>query len=232
MATINKKTFEYIKGRPYAPSEDNWDKAISFWKSLPSDDGAKYDKEIVIDAKDISPQITWGTSPQDVVAIKGNVPDPDNEKNPDRKKAMERSLEYMGLEPKQEIQKIKVDKVFIGSCTNGRIEDLREVAKVVKGKKVTVESMIVPGSGLVKKQAEDEGLDKIFTEAGFDWREPGCSMCLAMNPDQLKPKERCASTSNRNFEGRQGREGRTHLVSPAIAAASAIKGVFTSVEDL
>ena len=228
----DEKTFEYIKGRPYAPSGDNWDKAISFWKSLPSDDGAKYDKEIVIDAKDISPQITWGTSPQDVVAIKGNVPDPDNEKNPDRKKAMERSLEYMGLEPKQEIQKIKVDKVFIGSCTNGRIEDLREVAKVVKGRKVTVESMIVPGSGLVKKQAEDEGLDKIFTEAGFDWREPGCSMCLAMNPDQLKPKERCASTSNRNFEGRQGREGRTHLVSPAIAAASAIKGVFTTVEDL
>ena len=228
----DEKTFEYIKGRPYAPSGDNWDKAISFWKSLPSDDGAKYDKEIVIDAKEISPQITWGTSPQDVVAIKGNVPDPDNEKNPDRKKAMERSLEYMGLEPKQEIQKIKVDKVFIGSCTNGRIEDLREVAKVVKGKKVTVESMIVPGSGLVKKQAEDEGLDKIFTEAGFDWREPGCSMCLAMNPDQLKPKERCASTSNRNFEGRQGREGRTHLVSPAIAAASAIKGVFTTVEDL
>ena len=211
----DEKTFEYIKGRPYAPSGDNWDKAISFWKSLPSDDGAKYDKEIVIDAKEISPQITWGTSPQDVVAIKGNVPDPDNEKNPDRKKAMERSLEYMGLEPKQEIQKIKVDKVFIGSCTNGRIEDLREVAKVVKGKKVTVESMIVPGSGLVKKQAEDEGLDKIFTEAGFDWREPGCSMCLAMNPDQLKPKERCASTSNRNFEGRQGREGDTLLAKIA-----------------
>ena len=180
----------------------------------------------------LSPQITWGTSPQDVVAINGEVPDPENEKNPNRKKAMERSLEYMGLEPRQEIQKIKVDKVFIGSCTNGRIEDLREVAKVVKGKKVSVESMIVPGSGLVKKQAEDEGLDKIFTDAGFDWREPGCSMCLAMNPDQLKPKERCASTSNRNFEGRQGREGRTHLVSPAIAAASAIKGVFTTVEEL
>tara|TARA_Y100000768_G_scaffold346623_1_gene294290 strand:- start:350 stop:1246 length:897 start_codon:yes stop_codon:yes gene_type:complete len=226
------KTFEYIKGRPYAPSGENWDKAIEYWKSLPSDSGAKYDKEVIIKAEDISPQITWGTSPQDVVAINGKVPNPKDETNLNRKKAMERSLEYMGLEPQQEIQKIKIDKVFIGSCTNGRIEDLREVAKVVKGKKVSVDSMIVPGSGLVKKQAESEGLDKIFIEAGFDWREPGCSMCLAMNPDQLKPKERCASTSNRNFEGRQGREGRTHLVSPAIAAASAIKGSFSSVEDL
>ena len=228
----DEKTFEYIKGRPYAPSGKDWDKALQFWKSLPSDHEAKYDKEIIIDADKISPQITWGTSPQDVVAIDGLVPNPNEENNPNRKKAMERSLEYMGLEPKQEIRKIKIDKVFIGSCTNGRIEDLREVAKIVKGKKVAVESMIVPGSGLVKKQAEIEGLDKIFIEAGFDWREPGCSMCLAMNPDQLKPKERCASTSNRNFEGRQGREGRTHLVSPAIAAASAIKGTFTKVEDL
>ena len=228
----DEKTFEYIKGRPYAPSGDNWDKAVEFWKSLPSDEGAKYDEEILINAEDISPQITWGTSPQDVVAINGIVPNPQEESNPNRKKAMERSLEYMGLEPKQEIQKIKIDKVFIGSCTNGRIEDLREVAKVVEGKKVSVDSMIVPGSGLVKKQAEEEGLDKIFIEAGFDWREPGCSMCLAMNPDQLKPQERCASTSNRNFEGRQGREGRTHLVSPAIAAASAIKGSFATAEDL
>ena len=228
----DNKTFEYIKGRPYAPKGENWDKALKFWKSLPSDEGANYDKEIIIKAEDISSQITWGTSPQDVVAIKGKVPNPNEESNPNRKKAMERSLEYMGLEPQQEIQKIKIDKVFIGSCTNGRIEDLREVAKVVKGKKVSVDSMIVPGSGLVKKQAEEEGLDKIFIEAGFDWREPGCSMCLAMNPDQLKPKERCASTSNRNFEGRQGREGRTHLVSPAIAAASAIKGSFSTVEDL
>ncbi len=228
----DEKTFEYIKGRPYAPSGDNWDKAVEFWKSLPSDEGAKYDEEILIKAEDISPQITWGTSPQDVVAINGIVPNPQEESNPNRKKAMERSLEYMGLEPKQEIQKIKIDKVFIGSCTNGRIEDLREVAKVVEGKKVSVDSMIVPGSGLVKKQAEEEGLDKIFIEAGFDWREPGCSMCLAMNPDQLKPQERCASTSNRNFEGRQGREGRTHLVSPAIAAASAIKGSFATAEDL
>ena len=228
----DNKTFDYIKGRPYAPKGENWDKALKFWKSLPSDEGANYDKEIIIKAEDISSQITWGTSPQDVVAIKGKVPNPNDESNPNRKKAMERSLEYMGLEPQQEIQKIKIDKVFIGSCTNGRIEDLREVAKVVKGKKVSVDSMIVPGSGLVKKQAEEEGLDKIFIEAGFDWREPGCSMCLAMNPDQLKPKERCASTSNRNFEGRQGREGRTHLVSPAIAAASAIKGSFSTVEDL
>ena len=228
----DQTTFEYIKGRPYAPSGKNWDKAVEFWKSLPSDEGAKYDKEIIIEAKDILPQITWGTSPQDVVAINGSVPNPNQESNPNRKRAMERSLEYMGLEPQQEIKKIKIDKVFIGSCTNGRIEDLREVAKIVKGRKVAVESMIVPGSGLVKKQAENEGLDKIFIESGFDWREPGCSMCLAMNPDQLKPKERCASTSNRNFEGRQGREGRTHLVSPAIAAASAIKGSFTTVEDL
>ena len=228
----DQTTFEYIKGRPYAPTGKNWDKAVEFWKSLPSDEGAKYDKEIIIEAKDILPQITWGTSPQDVVAINGSVPNPNQESNPNRKRAMERSLEYMGLEPQQEIQKIKIDKVFIGSCTNGRIEDLREVAKIVKGRKVAVESMIVPGSGLVKKQAENEGLDKIFIESGFDWREPGCSMCLAMNPDQLKPKERCASTSNRNFEGRQGREGRTHLVSPAIAAASAIKGSFTTVEDL
>tara|TARA_Y100001958_G_scaffold153950_1_gene142163 strand:- start:316 stop:1071 length:756 start_codon:yes stop_codon:yes gene_type:complete len=228
----DEKTFEYIKGRPYAPTGDNWEKAVNFWKSLPSDVGANYDKEIIIKGEEIAPQITWGTSPQDVVAIDGTVPNPNEERNPNRKKAMERSLEYMGLEPRQEIQKIKIDKVFIGSCTNGRIEDLREVAKIVKGKKVTVDSMIVPGSGLVKKQAENEGLDKIFIDAGFDWREPGCSMCLAMNPDQLKPKERCASTSNRNFEGRQGREGRTHLVSPAIAAASAIKGSFTTVEDL
>ena len=228
----DQTTFEYIKGRPYAPTGKNWDKAVEFWKSLPSDEGAKYDKEIIIEAKDILPQITWGTSPQDVVAINGSVPNPNQESNLNRKRAMERSLEYMGLEPQQEIQKIKIDKVFIGSCTNGRIEDLREVAKIVKGRKVAVESMIVPGSGLVKKQAENEGLDKIFIESGFDWREPGCSMCLAMNPDQLKPKERCASTSNRNFEGRQGREGRTHLVSPAIAAASAIKGSFTTVEDL
>ena len=228
----DEKTFNYIKDRPYAPKGEDWDKALAFWKSLPSDENANYDKEININAEDITPQITWGTSPQDVVPINGKVPNPETIKDSNRRKAVERSLEYMGLEPNQEIDKIKIDKVFIGSCTNGRIEDLREVAKVVAGKKVSVEAMIVPGSGLVKEQAENEGLDKIFIEAGFDWREPGCSMCLAMNPDQLKPKERCASTSNRNFEGRQGREGRTHLVSPAVAAASAIKGTFAQESDL
>ena len=228
----DEKTFNYIKGRPYAPKGEDWDKALAFWKSLPSDENASYDKEININAEDITPQITWGTSPQDVAPINGKVPNPEIIKDSNRRKAVERSLEYMGLEPNQEIEKIKIDKVFIGSCTNGRIEDLREVARVVQGKKVSVEAMIVPGSGLVKEQAEVEGLDKIFIEAGFDWREPGCSMCLAMNPDQLKPKERCASTSNRNFEGRQGREGRTHLVSPAVAAASAIKGTFAQESDL
>ena len=228
----DEKTFNYIKGRPYAPKGEDWDKALAFWKSLPSDENASYDKEININAEDITPQITWGTSPQDVAPINGKVPNPEIIKDPNRRKAIERSLEYMGLEPNQEIENIKIDKVFIGSCTNGRIEDLREVARVVEGKKVSVEAMIVPGSGLVKEQAEVEGLDKIFIEAGFDWREPGCSMCLAMNPDQLKPKERCASTSNRNFEGRQGREGRTHLVSPAVAAASAIKGTFAQESDL
>ena len=228
----DEKTFNYIKGRPYAPKGEDWNKALAFWKSLPSDENASYDKEININAEDITPQITWGTSPQDVAPINGKVPNPEIIKDSNRRKAVERSLEYMGLEPNQEIEKIKIDKVFIGSCTNGRIEDLREVARVVEGKKVSVEAMIVPGSGLVKEQAEVEGLDKIFIEAGFDWREPGCSMCLAMNPDQLKPKERCASTSNRNFEGRQGREGRTHLVSPAVAAASAIKGTFAQESDL
>ena len=231
-ADENQKTFNNIKGRPYAPKGEEWEKAIEFWKSLPSDDNAKYDKEININAEDITPQITWGTSPQDVVPINGRVPNPSSVEDINRKKSIERSLEYMGLEPDQEINEIKIDKVFIGSCTNGRIEDLREVARVVKGKKVSVDSMIVPGSGLVKEQAESEGLDKIFIEAGFDWREPGCSMCLAMNPDQLKPRERCASTSNRNFEGRQGREGRTHLVSPVVAAASAIKGSFAQETDL
>ncbi len=228
----DEKTFNYIKGRPYAPKNENWEKAIKYWKNLPSDIGAKYDKEVTINADSIEPQVTWGTSPQDVASINGSIPDPEKTKDINRKNAIIRSLEYMGLKPNQKIKDIKIDRVFIGSCTNGRIEDLREVAKVVKGKKVSVNSMIVPGSGLVKQQAEKEGLDKILINAGFDWREPGCSMCLAMNPDQLKPKERCASTSNRNFEGRQGRQGRTHLVSPAIAAASAIKGKLSLVEDL
>ncbi len=228
----DSKTFDYIKGRPYAPKKENWEKAVSFWKTLPSDKDAKYDKEIIIKGSNIVPQVTWGTSPQDVAPIDGSVPDPKEIKDANRRQAIERSLHYMGLEPNQKIRDIKIDKVFIGSCTNGRIEDLREVAKVVNGKQVLVDAMIVPGSGLVKEQAEQEGIDKILIEAGFDWREPGCSMCLAMNPDQLKPKERCASTSNRNFEGRQGREGRTHLVSPVVAAASAIKGKLSLVEDL
>ena len=226
------KTFEYIKGRPYAPKGENWDKAINFWRSLPSDKAAEYDKMININASNIYPQVTWGTSPQDVASIDGKVPDPKNIEDINRKNAIQRSIDYMGLKPNQKIRDIKIDKVFIGSCTNGRIEDLREVAQIVDGKKIKVDGMVVPGSGLVKEQAEKEGLDKILIEAGFDWREPGCSMCLAMNPDQLKPKERCASTSNRNIEGRQGREGRTHLVSPAIAAASAIKGSLSLVEDL
>ena len=228
----DEKTFSYIKNRPYAPKGEDWKKAVSFWKKLPSDPNSKYDKEVKIRASSIQPQVTWGTSPQDVAPIDGYVPDPKNTKDVNRKKAILRSLDYMGLKPNQKIRDIKIDRVFIGSCTNGRIEDLREVAKVVNGKKVKVNAMIVPGSGLVKQQAEKEGLDKILKNAGFDWREPGCSMCLAMNPDQLKPMERCASTSNRNFEGRQGRLGRTHLVSPAIAAASAIKGKISLVEDL
>ncbi len=228
----DEKTFEYIKGRPYAPKAENWTKAIKYWKSLTSEPGAIYDKEVKIQASSIEPQVTWGTSPQDVVSINGKTPDPKKISDSKRRGAVQRSLDYMGLTPNQKIKDIEIDRVFIGSCTNGRIEDLREVAKVVEGKKVIVNSMIVPGSGLVKQQAEREGIDKILIDAGFDWREPGCSMCLAMNPDQLKPKERCASTSNRNFEGRQGREGRTHLVSPAIAAATALKGKLSLVEDI
>ena len=230
----DQKTFDYIKGRPYAPKHDQWNQALEFWKTLPSDISAKYDKEVIIKASEILPQVTWGTSPQDVIPINGCVPDPSKVEDINRRQSIERSLQYMGLEPNQKINKIKIDKVFIGSCTNGRIEDLREVAKVVKGRKINefIEAMVVPGSGLVKLQAEEEGLDKILIEAGFDWREPGCSMCLGMNPDQLKPKERCVSTSNRNFEGRQGREGRTHLVSPVVAASSAITGKITSMEEL
>ena len=227
----DQKTFDYLNGKPKSPRGDNWDKALEFWKTLYSDKDAKFDKEININGSDIEPLVTWGTSPQDVAAVTSIVPDPEKEKDEDRKVAMYRSLEYMGLKPNIKITDIKIDIVFIGSCTNGRIEDLRNAAKIVKGKKVakTVNAMVVPGSGLVKNQAEKEGLDKIFIEAGFDWREPGCSMCLAMNADKLNPKERCASTSNRNFEGRQGRGGRTHLVSPAMAAAAAIDGCLTDV---
>ena len=227
----DQKTFDYLKGKPKSPKGEKWDKALTFWKTLYSDKDSKFDKEFNINANDIEPLVTWGTSPQDVASVTGNVPDPEKEKDEERKVAMYRSLEYMGLKPNVKISDIKIDKVFIGSCTNGRIEDLRNAAKIVKGKNVakTVSAMVVPGSGLVKDQAEQEGLDKIFIEAGFEWREPGCSMCLAMNADKLNPKERCASTSNRNFEGRQGRGGRTHLVSPGMAAAAAIGGYLTDV---
>ena len=227
----DEKTINYLKNKPMSPTKKNWDKAVEYWAKLKSDSEAKFDKEVVIKGDDISPMVTWGTSPQDVVPVTGIVPDPEKEKDEDKKKSMIRSLDYMGLKPNTKITDIKVDRIFIGSCTNGRIGDLREVAKIVKGKKVAnhVNAMIVPGSGLVKQQAEQEKIDKIFKEAGFDWREPGCSMCLAMNADKLNPKERCASTSNRNFEGRQGRGGRTHLVSPAMAAAAAINGHLTDV---
>jgi len=227
----DQKTFDYLKGKPKSPKEENWDNALAFWKTLYSDKNCKFDKEININANEIEPLVTWGTSPQDIVSVTGNVPDPEKENNEDRKIAMYRSLNYMGLKPNVKISDIKIDKVFIGSCTNGRIEDLRSASKIIKGMKVakTVSAMVVPGSGLVKEQAEKEGLDKIFIEAGFEWREPGCSMCLAMNADKLNPKERCASTSNRNFEGRQGRGGRTHLVSPAMAVAAAINGCLTDV---
>ncbi|MFP4134685.1 MAG: 3-isopropylmalate dehydratase large subunit [Halothece sp.] len=230
----DQTTFDYIKGRPFAPQGSHWEQAVQYWQSLPSDAGATYDKEVVLKAEEIIPQVTWGTSPQDVLPITESVPDPNSFNDPNRQQAVKRALEYMGLTPGTKLTDIPVDKVFIGSCTNARIEDLREVAKVVEGRKVAanVYAMIVPGSGLVKHQAEQEGLDIIFTQAGFDWREPGCSMCLAMNADQLAPGERCASTSNRNFEGRQGRGGRTHLVSPAMAAAAAITGKLTDVREL
>ena len=228
------KTIEYFKDRPMSPKGENWTKAVTHWKKLFSDSDAKFDKEVNIDAKDIEPLVTWGTSPQDVSPITGEVPDPEKEKDKDRRTAMYRSLEYMGLKPKMKISDIKVDKIFIGSCTNGRIEDLRLAAKLLKGKKIAsdVSAMVVPGSGLVKKQAEEEGIDKVFKNAGFEWREPGCSMCLGMNEDQLSSKERCASTSNRNFEGRQGRGGRTHLVSPGMAVAAAIKGYLADVREI
>ena len=222
----DQKVFDYLKGRPMSPKKENWDKALEYWSTLKSDDGAHFDKEVSLDGKDIKPMVTWGTSPQDVLTIDESVPNPEGEIDLDKKNSIERSLQYMGLKPNTKITDIKIDKVFIGSCTNGRIEDLREAAKILKDKKIAnhVNAMVVPGSGLVKQQAEQEGLDKIFINSGFEWREPGCSMCLAMNADKLKPGERCASTSNRNFEGRQGRGGRTHLVSPGMAAAAAISG--------
>lgn len=230
----DEKTFAYIKGRPMAPKGADFDKAVAYWKTLPSDAGAVYDKEITLYTKDIVPQVTWGTSPEDVLPIDAVVPNPADIKDAAKRGAVERSLEYMGLKPGTKLQDVSIDKVFIGSCTNGRIEDLREVARIVKDKKVASNvklAMVVPGSGLVKEQAEQEGLDKIFVAAGFEWREPGCSMCLAMNADKLEPGERCASTSNRNFEGRQGRGGRTHLMSPVMAAAAAIKGKLADIRE-
>lgn len=227
----DEKTFEYLKGRPMAPEGSDWDKAVAYWSALPSDGDAGYDETIVLNASDIVPQVTWGTSPQDVAPITGNIPSPTDFPEA-QQSTVERSLKYMGLSAGSPIQDIQIDKVFIGSCTNGRIEDMRAAAAVVKGRKVADSiklAMVVPGSGLVKEQAEAEGLDKIFTDAGFEWREAGCSMCLAMNADKLSPGERCASTSNRNFEGRQGRDGRTHLVSPAMAAAAAIAGHLVDV---
>jgi 3-isopropylmalate/(R)-2-methylmalate dehydratase large subunit len=217
-----------------APKAGAFEQAVAHWRTLPSDPGARYDKDVSLEAATIEPQVTWGTSPQDVQPITGKVPDPKQEKDAGRRAAMERSLAYMGLEPGTPIAEIRVDKVFFGSCTNGRIEDLRAAAAVIRGRKVadSVQAMVVPGSGLVKHQAEEEGLDKLFVDAGFEWREAGCSMCLGMNPDQLKPGERCASTSNRNFEGRQGKGGRTHLMSPAMAAAAAITGRIADVRKL
>ena len=230
----DEKTFAYLKGRPHAPKSAQWENAVAYWRTLKTDPGAVFDKDVELNAADIIPHVTWGTSPEDVLPITGQVPDPASYPDAQRRASAERALKYMGLTPGQKLEDVKVDKVFVGSCTNGRIEDLRAVAAILKGKKVAagVGMLIVPGSGLVKHQAEEEGLDKIFLEAGAEWREPSCSMCLGMNPDILQPGERCASTSNRNFEGRQGRGARTHLVSPAMAAAAAITGHLTDVRKV
>ena len=234
MIAPDQVTFDYLADKPMSPKGNDWDLAMQWWKSLPSDDNAFYDKKVTIDASKIKPTVTWGTSPEDVVSIDGYIPDPSKINDDDIRQKIERSLEYMGLKGGQKISDVEINTVFIGSCTNSRIEDLRSAAEVIKGKKVKegIRAMIVPGSGLVKTQAEEEGLNVMFTEAGFEWREPGCSMCLAMNEDKLQPGERCASTSNRNFEGRQGKGGRTHLVSPEIAAASAITGKLTDAGSI
>ena len=234
MVAVDDATIQYLKGRPFSPSGPEWDQAVAIWKLLVSDPDAKFDIEVKLDGREIAPQVTWGTSPEMVVPVEATVPDPDKEKDPIKREGMERALVYMGLKPRTPILDILLDKVFIGSCTNSRIEDLRAAAAVAKGRKVASNikiAMVVPGSGLVKAQAEKEGLDKVFRDSGFEWREPGCSMCLAMNADRLEPGERCASTSNRNFEGRQGAGGRTHLVSPAMAAAAAIAGHFVDVRN-
>jgi 3-isopropylmalate/(R)-2-methylmalate dehydratase large subunit len=232
MVGVDDTTIGYVKGRPFAPKGRDWDAAVTYWRTLKSDGDAKFDREVTLEAREIKPHVTWGTSPEMVVAVDEVVPDPDREKDSLRRDGIERALTYMGLKPRTRITDIKLDKVFIGSCTNSRIEDLRAAAAVVKGRRVASNiraAMVVPGSGIVKAQAEKEGLDKVFREAGFQWREPGCSMCLGMNPDRLDAGERCASTSNRNFEGRQGAGGRTHLVSPAMAAAAAIAGHFVDI---
>ena len=235
MVAVDETTIDYVKGRPLAPTGAMWDKAVAYWRTLKSDDGAIFDKVVKLAAADIQPQVTWGTSPEMVTTIGGKVPDPAQETDPVKREWIQRALKYMDLKPNTLITDIPIDKVFIGACTNSRIEDLRAAATVARGRKVAANvklAMVVPGSGLVKRQAEKEGLDKIFVEAGFEWREPGCSMCLGMNEDQLSPGERCASTSNRNFEGRQGAGGRTHLVSPAMAAAAAVTGHFVDVREL
>jgi len=235
MIGVDDTTIEYVKGRPYSPAGPHWERAVAYWRTLHSDPGARHDMVVTLNAAEIKPQVTWGTSPEMVVAVDGRVPDPDLEKDAVRRDAMEKALVYMNLKPNTAIEDIRIDKVFIGSCTNSRIEDLRAAAAVVRGKQRASNvrlALVVPGSGLVKEQAEREGLDRIFRDAGFEWREPGCSMCLAMNADRLEPGERCASTSNRNFEGRQGQGGRTHLVSPAMAAAAGIAGHFVDVRSL
>ncbi len=232
LVSPDDKVFDYVKGRPYAPKGADWDRALAYWRSLPSDPGAAYDRRVEITAAEIAPMVTWGTSPDQALAVTGRVPDPASETDADRRARMERALAYMDLTPGQELRSIAVDRVFIGSCTNSRIEDLRAAAAVAKGRQVKVRAMVVPGSGLIKRQAEEEGLHEIFLAAGFEWREPGCSMCVGINGDTLQPGERCASTSNRNFEGRQGRGGRTHLMSPAMAAAAAVTGRLSDVRDL
>ena len=234
LIAVDQTTIDYVKGRPFSPTGKLWEQAVVAWQDLKSDQDAKFDKEVVIDATMIQPQVTWGTSPEMVSPVNAKVPDPAKESDSVKRTGMQRALEYMALEPGIPITAIKLDKIFLGSCTNSRIEDLRSAAAVIKGRKIAAnikQAMVVPGSGLVKRQAEQEGLDKVFTDAGFEWREPGCSMCLGMNPDRLSPGERCASTSNRNFEGRQGQGGRTHLVSPAMAAAAAIAGHFVDVRE-
>ena len=235
MIACDQTTIDYVKGRPFAPRDEHWEEAVAFWNTLHSDEGAVFDREVVIEGSSIVPQVTWGTSPEMVIPVSASIPDPADEKDETRSGGMQKALDYMGLQANTPIEQVYVDKVFIGSCTNSRIEDLRDAAAVARGRKVAdnvKQAMVVPGSGLVKAQAEQEGLDRVFIDAGFEWREPGCSMCLAMNADRLEPGERCASTSNRNFEGRQGQGGRTHLVSPAMAAAAAVFGHFIDVRNI